>query len=340
MQRESNAEYDGRSVPFTLLPFSRVCAAPALKYAKLVLVTPKADVSRGVELFVAHESRPDSKLIAEFRTPSVSASVQATLRVTDELDAVELRAVCNDAEYTVSAGVAREQVADDTIRYLPVLGATYGHRTSSRALNGRGGGGNGGVDVPYEAPVFQIEGQVLVKYASESSAASEIKVDDLAVVTAQSRHSVSGSLTVDDGAIDTKASVSDGSVTIVTRGHLGARHPVYTADGSFGMIRNGGGGDDGDDEYKPVSGLFTFLRSVDALSASAEYELRVQPPYACRINNRVLWNDERLELSASAEIDANGELTADGRFFTTDLLDLSLNGEHPVPHPAGETFLK
>lgn len=310
-------------------------AAPALKYVKLVLVTPKSDVSRGVELFAAYESQPDSKLIAEFRTPSASASVQATVRSTDELDGVELRAVYDDTEYTVNAGVAQERVADDTVRYMPVLGATYASRTSTRALEGGGGVDGGGG--PYESPVFQIEGHVLVKYASESSAASEIKVDDLAVVTAQTRHSVSGSLTVDDGAIDTEASISDGSVTIMTRGHLGARHPVYSADGSFDMVRSDGGGDvgggDDDNEYRPTSGLFSFLRSVKTLSASADYQLRAQSPYAFRTENRVLWNDDRLELGASAVIDANGELTADGRFFTSNLLDLSLNGELFPPSP-------
>jgi len=297
---------------------------------KFIFVTPKADISRGVELFVAYETQTNKKFIAQFRTPSSSVVLQSTLFNTDEQKTIEVQYV-DGSEHNFSLGAMCEKLDDDTIKYSPVIAAVYSEYSSATR------------EKHPLVPIFDIEGHVIVKYTKNDDGSGTVRprkvtLQDIALVTPKSKHSLQGSVTAEGNEIKSEGSLTNGRINITMHGYLSGQYPIYKASGDFEMVRSEPDAaqaeqqlqlledEESDAPYQPASKLFALLYRIKTLNMFTSQELHVETPYKLITNNYVLWDGEHMDLNIDISIE-NGELTINGNASTSDLLDLVSYGK-------------
>lgn len=281
-----------------------------------------------LELNIAHESEPNKKILAEFKTPSSNITLESTIVDTDKQKTIAIQ-YTGGSEYSLNLGVKSEEADDDMTKYSPVFEIEQKDQASTQK------------DLQPSQPIIKVEGYVLVKFNDSSPVEypSKIALKDIAFVTSKNKHSLQGSLSVDNNEIKGESSLSTSGITINTQGYLNGNHPNYKASGSFGMVRSMSGLessgeqqrslvlDDESEPYQPNSKLFALLYKIKTLNMSTSQELHVSSPYKFISNNQILWNDDHFEMGGDIQVKDN-ELTMYGNLSTSNLFDLALNGEN------------
>lgn len=293
--------------------------APTLKYIKFIFGTPYSDIKRGLELVIAYDTRANKKILAQFKTPFTKVILQGTLVNSDEQKTIEVQYI-DGSQYSFNAGVKREYMDTETIKYLPILEAKYHTGVNSK-------------NQKHNLPTFDIEGYILVKrnLNSESKFPSKLTLRDIAVVTSNSKHSIQGSITFENNKVLGEASLTTGGVNININGLLSGDYPILKLDGNVDMTRNVQAGhqlQNGEiSDYKPMSKVVALLYKIRTLNLYTSQELHIEAPYLLLSTNHIRWDDDYIEANCDILIE-NQELTMHGNVSTSNLLDMALNGEY------------
>lgn len=277
--------------------------------------TPKAEISRALELTVAYDTKTDKKFNAEFRTPSSKIDLLSTFVHSDKQNTVEVKYL-DGSEHVLRMGVKYDQLDSETIKYSPLFEVAY-----STAVNGDK------TKHPL-VPIFDIEGSFLVKRSSNSYP-STVTLKDIAVVTPNNKHAVQGEITFENNQAAGKASVTTSGVTFDMNGSVSGNYPVYKMDGTIEMIRDGQkvkSLDDQSNDYEPTSKLVAFLRNVKTFKVTTSKELHVESPYVYKTDNRMTWENGHVEINNDI-LFKNNELTAFVSVSSSGIKDSVMNGE-------------
>lgn len=292
-----------------------------LNYVKFIFATPNSIYNRGIELFIAYDSHTRNTLIAEYKTPSNKIILKSTLVNSDEEKIIKIH-YTHGSKHIFNIGVKCEKIDNVTMKYSPVFEAAYSSESKDK------------VEKHPDFPVFDIKGSFIVKSNedSESTYPKKLILKDIAIVTSKSKHSLQGSISLENNELKGDACLTVGRVTIKTNGYIYVKYPVYKIDGTIDMIRDEHVGEqllltDEIDEYSPTSKLMDLIYSVNTLNLSMTQELHVENPYKFISNNFLLWDKDHAEINSDILID-DGALTMHGNIFTSNILDSVLNGKN------------
>lgn len=291
-------------------------SAPTLKFVKLLFYTPKADISRALELTVAYDTRADKKFNAEFRTQSSKINLLSTLVHSDKQNTVEVRYL-DGSEHVLRMGVVYDQLDSETTKYSPLFEVRY-----STVANGD--------KTKYPlVPLFYLEGSFLVK-RSANSYPSTVTLKDIAVVTPNNKHALQGEIAFENDHAVGKASVTTSGVTFDMHGSVSGNYPVYKVDGTIVMTRNEPRAKRAltaqSDDYEPTFRLVDFLRHVKTFTMATTKEFHVVSPYVYKTVNRVAWDNGHVEINNDILFKDN-ELTAFVSLSSSGIKDSVLDGE-------------
>lgn len=229
----------------------------------------------------------------------------------------------NGSKHILNIGVNCEKVDSVTMKYSPVFVAAYSTEENTNAVEKH----------PY-LPIFDLEGHVLVKSNGgfENTYPSKLTLKDIAIITPNSKHSLQGSVALENNELKGDVYLTVGGVIVNMNGYIYVDHPVYKMGGTIDMTRNKHVGrrsllTDANDEYEPTSKLITLLYKINTLNLLTAHELHVEQPYKFITNNHIILDNDHAEINNDILID-NGELTMQGNFSTSNLLDLVLYGEN------------
>lgn len=272
-------------------------------------------------MVVVYDTKAHKKLLAEFKTPFNKVILQGTFVNTDKQKTIEVKYI-NGSQHIFSAGVKSEEVDTETTKYWPIFEAKYSTDVSTEKQR------------HHLLPAFDIEGYVLVKRNanSESNYPSKLTLRDIAVVTANSTHSLQGSFTFENNEVLGDVSLTANSVTINMNGLLSGNYPIFKLDLNLDMTRNGQTNQqlletDENYDYKPISKFVALLYKVKTLNLLISKELHIEAPYVFLSKNHIYWDSDYFESSCDMLIE-NRELTMHGKMSTSNLLDTAFNGEH------------
>lgn len=295
--------------------------APKRKFVKFIFGTPEADVNRNVQLFIGYDTRSKATFVAQFITPSSKLGFQSTITDTDEQKTLEIQ--CSDGtQHFFTVGVKCEHENDDVTKFYPIFEAEYSKEVKGvRSKHPR-------------LPIFDIEGYVLLQRNLDLQESSKYSLKDMALVTPECKHSLQGSITVEDNGISGDTSFSNGKVTVKTNGFIMADSTVFKLGGKINLNKNKDVEralvtDENDDEYEANSKFLALLHRVKSFNASTYQELHTTPPYAFISNNYVRWDDDHFELHGDILMKNEG-LQMTGSISTSNLLDLVLDGERLI----------
>lgn len=272
-------------------------------------------------MFVAYDSRTHKTLVAEYRTPSNKIVLKSKFVNSDEEKMLKFHYI-EGSKHMFNIGVKSEKIDSVTRKYSPVFEAAYS------------AGPNHKIEKHPHFPIFDIEGSFIVKSNedSQNTYPSKLTLKDIAIVTPNSKHSLQGSVSLENNELKGDACLNAGGVTVNTNGYIYIDHPVYKIGGTIDMIRNEQDGEqllltDETDEYQPNSKLMALLYSVNTINLSMAQELHVEQPYKFISNNHLLWDKDHAEINSDILID-DGALTMYGNISTSNILDFVLDGEN------------
>jgi len=274
-----------------------------------------------LELVVVYDTKAHKKLLAEFKTPFTKKILQGTLVDSDEQKTIEVKYI-DGSQHIFSAGVKCEEIDTETMKYSPIFEAKYSTEGSTTKHR------------HHLVPMFDIEGNVLVKRNTnpESNYPSKLTLRDVSFVTPESRHSLQGSLTFENNEVLGDVSLTANSVTINMNGLLSGDSPIFKLDLKLDMTRNEQAKQqlletDESNDYKSISKLVALLNKVKTLNVLTSQELHIGAPYVLLSKNHILWDDDYFEANCDVLFE-NDELTTHGYIMTSNLLDMTFNGEH------------
>jgi len=296
-----------------------------MKYIKFVFDTLKSDIDRKVKLSVGYNNHHHPTLITQFRTPSTDVSLLSTLVNSDEEKTLEIK-YKDGSLHVFKIGVKCEEVDKETKKYTPVFDAV---RES-----------NNPTEISTEKDLrpsnvfsdIELQGYVLVKYNKDSQSAypNKLTLKDLAVITADYKHSLQGSGSLENNELKVNGFLTiDGNV-ITMIGYIGGDYPNYKMGGTLNLARNEQSGQqllsDENDDYTSSSKVMDFLSKVKTLNVYTDHYLRIASPYKLSTNNSLIWDDGNLKLNS--DIDFEDVFTMYGTVSILNLFDLILNGKN------------
>lgn len=280
---------------------------------------------------MAYETQNNDKFIMNFKTPSTLIVLQSALINSDLKKLIEIKFKNNDREHMFKFGFKGEVMDKYTTKYIPIYEAMYAKQYEEEIEKN---------------PNINIEGYIIVKQNVDTNSIAKRSMDsqsenviksktllyDVAAITNKGKHSISGSLMLQNNKIEVHHSLNTDRVNFKYYGYFSRNNPIYKLVSTLNMIKNKPDVKelqfDNSDVYQPVSKLVKLLYKVKTLNIASDYELHIGSPYVYKITNRIDWDKkDHLELNVDILI-KDGELKMFGNVVTTNLLDLVLNGEN------------
>jgi len=274
-----------------------------------------------LELLVVYDTIAHKKVLAEFKTPLTKKILQGTLVNSNEQKTIEVKYI-DGSQYIFNAGVKCEEVDTETIKYSPIFEAKYSTEVSTTEHRSQ------------LMTMLDMEGYILVKRNtnSESNYPSKLTLRDVAIVTPESRHSLQGSLTLENNEVLGDIILTANSITINMNGLVSGNYPASKLNLKLDMTRNEQINQqlletDESYGYRPMSKLAALLYKVKTFNLLTSQEFHFEAPYVFLSNNQIRWDDDYLEANCDVLFE-NSELTTHGYIMTSNLLDVSFDGEN------------
>lgn len=270
----------------------------------------------------------------KYKTPSSEIALQCVLVNSDLKKTIEVK-YANGCEHIFKIGLEGETVDEYTIKYTPILKAMYAEQIKGEMEKN-----------PY-VPNMDIEGYITVKqnvdtqkfiakrsldYPNENFIKPKTFLYDIAAVTNNGKHLLNGSLILRNKDIEAQNSLYINEVNFNHYGYLSGDYPAYKLVSKLDVTKDEQSTPDlpsgnSDDEYRPESKFVNQLYKIKTLKIATDQELHVESPYVFKSANQIVWDkNDYMELNGDVLVE-NDELTMYGNISTTDLFDLSLNGE-------------
>jgi len=269
---------------------------------------------------MGYSTRHNAKFVTKLKTPLTEIILQSTLVNSDEEKTLQIKYM-DGSQYIFNIGAKCEKVDGETMKYMPVFDAAYSTEMSTR---------NG----PHSfVSVVDFEGYVLVKHDGDSPNAypSELTLKDLAVTISDCKHSLQGSVSLENNELKGDGYLTSGRTNIRMNGYIGGYYPAYKMGGTLNLTRNEPARQqlliDEGDNYVSNSKFMDLLYKVKSLNLFTAQELYIESPYALLTDNQILWDNDHFKIFSDIHFE-NDALNMYGSISTSNLLDLVLNGEN------------
>lgn len=282
---------------------------------KLAFSTPEADLDRTVKLYVTYDTRSHPKIIAQWKTESNNIVLQSKLVNSDQQKAIEIK-YTDGSYYVFYVGAKYEELDGEITKYTPMLDVAYSTKKGTR-------------DQPLSfVPIVRSQGYILVQHQydgdSQRAYPSKLTLKDLAVITSDRKHSLEGSVSLENNELKGNGHLITGRTNIEMNGYVGGHFPTYTIGGTINMIRSEP--DNDSDDYAPNSKFMDFLYKLKTLNIFTAQQLRIKSPYALVTDNKIQWDNGDFKMSGDMHFEDDA-FTMYGKISTFNFFDLILNGE-------------